>query len=113
MKKNLLLTFLSVAMLSVIGAVVGNLVFSLNTRNNSGKQNKDLADMLGSRVELGPCIDTQLFVFFFADQNSDQGSMVPAARGCRCSYTVNGVEYVPVQTVLQERCDEYDSKNNR
>lgn len=69
--------------------------------------------LLGAKVEDGPCLETGAILFFFKDSTHKQYKGVPLEKGCRCSYKINGVEYMPTNVFPPIMCEEYKAKQLR
>lgn len=61
--------------------------------------------LFGAKVEDGPCLETGAILFFFKDPTSNQMAPVPLEKGCRCSYKVAGIEYMPTSVFPPEVCE--------
>lgn len=53
----------------------------------------------GPVIKEGICMDSlQVFLLFTDPQSEEPAAVVPTQRGCRCSITVDGQEYVSTPT---------------
>jgi hypothetical protein len=66
--------------------------------------------LLGAKVEDGPCLETMVVFFFFKDTTTQEPAIAQTEKGCRCSYTINGMEYFPSKPFPQTMCEAYKLK---